>query len=96
MRQATLALYVMGALAAWAFVLGYWLRTHGGWRRSREGWHLLTFTASLGAMFTLLSLVRFLPHVLAEVVFVAVLAAIVAGLIWRFVLMQTATRKDRP
>jgi hypothetical protein len=95
MRQATLALYVIGAASAWAFVVGYWLRTHGGWRRSPEGWHLMTFTASVGLIFTLLSVVRVLPLLAARVVFLILVAAIDVGLIWRFVLMQTATRNAK-
>ena len=52
----------------------------------------MTFTASIALIFTLLAVVRVVDVPAARAVFLALLAAIDAGLVWRFVLMQSATR----
>ncbi len=95
MRTAAHALSVFGAAAAWACAVGYWRPAAGGWRRSREGWHLMTFTASIALIFTLLVLVRVVDVPGVVQLYLLLIAAVDAGLLWRFALMQTATRRDR-
>lgn len=92
MRTVAIIEYVLGALAGWAFVLTYQLRTHGAWRGSREGWHLMTFTTTLAVIFTLAVVVRVVDVPGIHVIAVVLYGAIVAGLIWRVALLVTATK----
>lgn len=92
-----LAECVLAAVLGWAFVTTYQVRTRGRWRRSPEGWHLMTFTATLAIVFTLVVLVRVVDIPGLGVIVVILYGAIDAGLAWRLALLATATkvRRDR-
>lgn len=87
--------FILGALAGWAFVITYQLRTHGRWRRSATGWHLMTFTATLAVIFTLAVASRVVAIPGIRIIAPVLYGLIVAGLFWRLVLLATATKPRR-
>ena len=93
MRTIALIEYVLGALAGWAFVITYHWRTHGAWHRSAMGWHLMTFTATLAVVFTLAVIVRVVDVPGIHLIAVLLYGGIVAGLIWRYFLLASATKR---
>lgn len=87
---------VIGALGCWYFVVAYWILTHGAWRRSGVGQHLMSFTALLGSLFTIILVNRVLGTYLGRKEITVVLFVLfVIQVIVRCVLLHYEQRKVR-
>lgn len=96
MRVAGTILAGLGALACWYFVVAFHVTTAGDWLHNRGGRHLMQFTATLGALFTLIVVARFWPaYPGRDVVTLVLFGALVAQVGWRIVLLHRAQHEDR-
>lgn len=99
MKNFITALAVIGAAAAWRFVVVFWWRTRGDWARNPGGRHVMQMTAYMGLLLTLIVIARIWPDYPGRSAVTGVVFALLIGqLVWRNVLMdreQNAHDQDR-
>lgn len=89
MRDFITALAIVGAAAAWRFVIVFWWRTRGDWARNPGGRHVMQLTAYLGVLLTLSVITRIWPNYPGRAPIVGTFfALVVMQLVWRNVLMD--------
>lgn len=94
MRDISTALTLVGAIAAWYFVIAYWAFTRGDWRRTPSGWHIMLLTTDVAALLTLILAARLWPTYPGRPVITLVFyAALVGQLIYQCVLLHRVQRQ---